>query len=296
MSAIVTMAKVTQRDFRKRAVATGVAQFLTIPYSHFVEFARFCLDLTGTKYEEHGYAPGQHVLPLLKLRVGGPERAVSKTSSPSNSAGGKSNPTGVPALVLPDGEVVPDSWAIANHLFPTHPMELGSERHLFYDTELGPDSRSFAYHILLSASNQKRWSQLCTLPRFGTGWKVLWYLGGGSALTNMMKKTFKTDDDERRRELMGKLEQHFEKMSQIVDGRKGKYINGDDISVEDVAFCSLGACVVFPPLYCNGDFADSFTPIVEAELEVHEFVDKLRDTPAGKYILEFYEHNRRPQL
>ena len=45
-----------------------MAQLLTIPYSHYVEFARWSLQLGGKKFEETKYMPGQHILPMLALR------------------------------------------------------------------------------------------------------------------------------------------------------------------------------------------------------------------------------------
>ena len=65
---MLKVAKFTQKNYRKLAALENVPILLTIPYSHFVEFSRFSLQLGGVKFREVGYAPGQHVLPVLNLR------------------------------------------------------------------------------------------------------------------------------------------------------------------------------------------------------------------------------------
>lgn len=67
-TAMLTLAKLTQKNVLKIAETTGVPQLLTIPYSHYVEFARWSLDHHRVEHEERPYAPVQHVLPMLKLR------------------------------------------------------------------------------------------------------------------------------------------------------------------------------------------------------------------------------------
>ena len=71
MSKLVALARWTQRDLIKLAKAENQPQLLTIPYSHYCELAAWPLDRAAKPYREHGYAPGEHVLPSLALRVAG---------------------------------------------------------------------------------------------------------------------------------------------------------------------------------------------------------------------------------
>ena len=87
MSFVVKLAHLTQTDHMRRAKNTATIQLLTISISHYVEMARWCLQLCGLKYEEHGYGPVQHVLPVLSARI---DRNTKKryigTSSATESA------------------------------------------------------------------------------------------------------------------------------------------------------------------------------------------------------------------
>jgi hypothetical protein len=88
---------------------------VTISYSHYVEFARWSLQLGGVDFEEHGYAPIEHVLPTIALRHGRrdgskhyahssyviPVKAGSVAAARGKSAG---SPTSVPVAVSPDGK------------------------------------------------------------------------------------------------------------------------------------------------------------------------------------------------
>ena len=160
---------------------------------------------------------------LVCFRTNGPTKALAQTSSVrKKEGGGRGNPTGVPVLALPNGEVLVDSWSIANHSLPNSAMEVGTERHKFYDTELGPDTRSLAYHLIFNNSATKKlFNKLCTLPRFGGFWSFLWRMGVGSKLSDIMSKSFKTRDLLYRSKLQESIKRHFGKMSDIVDNRKG---------------------------------------------------------------------------
>eukprot|EP01036_Dinobryon_divergens_P036700 gene36700-47839_t len=178
MGSIVFWAKITQTNYQKRAEIRGIPQLLTIPYSHFNEFAKWCLQFAGKPYEEHGFAPGQHVLPVLALRVSTSTKHLSSTSYvqvvTSNSGetstkdsvpealkkdrrGNRARATAVPVMVLPTGEVLSDSWSIAQYcgmtLPPSDVMDL-------YDNQLGPLGRQFAYAFLLKDSHQAIWNGL----------------------------------------------------------------------------------------------------------------------------------------
>jgi hypothetical protein len=106
---IVRIANFTQPNFRERARRTNTLQLVTIPYSHFVDFARWCLQLSNIRFEENDYAPGGHILPVIALRFSNGEKNVSKTSKVEAVAKSEQNevrkgggaPTGVPVAVLP---------------------------------------------------------------------------------------------------------------------------------------------------------------------------------------------------
>ena len=68
---MLSLARLTQPDFVERARRTRVAELLTIPYSHYCEMAVWSMQLSGRPTVERAYMPGQHVLAVLSVRVGG---------------------------------------------------------------------------------------------------------------------------------------------------------------------------------------------------------------------------------
>ena len=95
-------------------------RFITIPFSHYCEKARWALDAAGIAYVEEGH------LPLLSRRV---TRAVGATT--------------VPALVTPSGVLTDSSDILA---FAEQVRADG-----FRDERFGPQSRRVAYFHLLEA-------------------------------------------------------------------------------------------------------------------------------------------------
>jgi len=290
---LVNIARWTQKSVPERAAALKKPQMLSIPYSHYVELARWSMLLGGVDFDEYGYVPGQHVLPVLNLRWGGEKKHVAKSSSVSYAAGGKNNPTGVPVLVMPDGCVHNDSWDIANQASGLAPLLDSKSKH-FYDTQLGPDVRQMAYNHFLAPTNEHVWHKMASdSVLFGSAWSWTWSLGVGSLMTTKLRDMFKCDNAAAVAATQVAVEKHFSGwLSERVERKSGKYLNGDEISVEDVAFASLCAVAVMPNLYCGGKFQAYFDEIVEADESIRQTRDAVRSTAAGRYVLWFYEQHR----
>ena len=187
--------KATQTDFFREAETSKKGQLLVIPYSHFCDLAIWSLEVSKINFEKHGFAPGQHILPVLSVRRGGETKYISSSSHVEpvvkdpveKSAGspkdvekrGGDGSTAVPIMVLPDGKVLTDSWsilkesglpAIDGDMFPT------------YDEELGPLTRQLAYHFLLKPENSSIWNALCT-DGYSWTWRTTWSLGFGGQVS-----------------------------------------------------------------------------------------------------------------
>eukprot|EP00750_Incisomonas_marina_P009572 INCI16046.4.p1 GENE.INCI16046.4~~INCI16046.4.p1 ORF type:complete len:111 (-),score=7.58 INCI16046.4:975-1307(-) len=110
---------------------------------------------------------------MLKLRVCGKKRHLAPGSTSSKRNSKKGNPTAVPALALPDGSVLADSWSIASHANGREGMSSDDPRRQFLDSEFGPDTRQLCYAWLLKPENSNVWNALATNYRFGPFWKTL---------------------------------------------------------------------------------------------------------------------------
>jgi glutathione S-transferase len=299
---ILSIAKWTQRDFTRDAAISGKAQLLTISYSHYCEMARLGLDLMEMEYEEHGYAAGQHVLPLLKARVCGQEKIIS-TSSNVTTAHEATNPvnfdedgqpkkkagsrTGTPLLIMPDGNTYSDSWDILNST-GLKPIE---ERYKpLYDMYVGPLSRQVIYKFLMKQSNKNSWDKLMTEEGHGAMWSFLWNLGVGSRLTPFLGGTFAVEDDEAFQLAITRLRTAFDTITETrLKQSKGKYINGNEISAEDIALVALVSPVVSPPEFCKGRFRYILEELFDSDAEARAIRTEFREREVGKYCLDFYK-------
>ena len=258
-------------------------------------------------YEEHGFAPGQHVLPVLSLRVGGEKKYLSDSSyvrpvrkigvvtsnnadpKKSNQNSSKGRATAVPVCVMPDGKVLTDSWAILNHsksLAAVTP----SLRELL-DNDLGPLTRQLIYHYILQDRNLNIWRQSLTLGRHWF-WRFICWLFFGNFITKMMKKTFRVDDMDAVRDCREKLTLIFEKLDMMVQSKTGPFLNGSKLSQDDIALAALVAPVVMPPEYARGKFRGLFDSLSDQDNNFRDEVERWRNTETGKFVLWLYKEHR----
>lgn len=277
-------------NFESLAQTTKKPQFVTLSYSHFVEFARWSLQYNNIDFIEHGYAPGQHVLPTISIRV---SRDNKKThfSSSSSISDKKMSPTSSPVMIHPDGSISKDSWEIVNKLaIDLEPID--PELKDILDKEFGPLTRQWAYFYLLKPQHIKIFNSLCTSLRHWF-WRLLWFLGFGNYLISIMIKSFRSDSGQAKKECIEKLNIVLEKLSIVLKSKKSKFLSGTDkLGQADIALASLAAAIVFPENYFGGQMIPY---IMKMEQHDHEFAQELaywRKTDVGIYCLEIYEKYR----
>lgn len=310
MSLILWVAKTISPDFFKLAKTTNEAQILTISFSHYCEIACWAFRLAKIPYKEHSYAPGQHVLPVLSVRVGNKDKKYLSSSSRVSSVKEQDRlakatnetdeerkkrekvdkskrSTAVPLAILPDGNVLLDSWDCARKAGFT---DIDPELKKVLDEDVGPAARQLIYYHILKPENQKYFHELC-LHNHGWFWRTCWTLFVGSYVLKLMTKLFapKTFSPESTRE---KLDQAFVTVEGYLNRRKGKYLDGDEIGLSDIALASLAAPLLSPPLYYEGKFTHIFNKIFDSDASVRAERDKYRNTAVGQYILEIYAKHR----
>lgn len=311
MSLLVSFAKWTQTDYCKRAAATQLPQLISIPFSHYVEYSRWTLQRHGIEFEEHGFAPGFHILPALATRVTASKGVVVSSSSYTQPVRVRKNEsvlaadaepllakkhakekqartTAVPFLVLPDGEILPDSWSIAKYAEPT---SIEEELFRLLDEVIGPLTRQLAYSYLLLSRNSSACDRVFTHKQ-GVLWRIFYSLGGGTLLKKQMGKMFKPDNDAAREECREKLSSAFQQLDTFLRAKKGKYLCGDEVTASDLALASLVAPIVLPPEYCLGEYTTYFNDARKADAMFAKEVEYWRNTTAGMYALDIYKCHR----
>eukprot|EP01099_Mayorella_cantabrigiensis_P003062 TRINITY_DN2398_c0_g3_i4.p1 TRINITY_DN2398_c0_g3~~TRINITY_DN2398_c0_g3_i4.p1 ORF type:complete len:315 (+),score=95.66 TRINITY_DN2398_c0_g3_i4:81-947(+) len=266
---------------------------ISIGPSHYVEKARWCLDLYKLPYIEERYIPLYHFRRTVPL-------------------GRRQTP-----LLLEQGKKIEESSIICRHihdnyqlpsqvqsqvcLFPTDPTELSKVMELdeLFGKKLGRATRLLVYYHAVE-SDEILHQTFCTkgtnaldqklFPVFLPYWKKFMKKTLGLTAQNYSKSIQFIDDI-------------FHQVSQTLETRTffsqrdraqplSKFLVTDKISLADISFAALGA-----PLINVG--AKHGYPLPPEELlrahlpsDFWQMIDGWRKTPAGQFINSMYEHHR----
>lgn len=274
-------------DFRKIAQQKGIPQLVTISFSHYVELARWSLEYANIPFEEHGYAPGQHILPALSVRI--PKSGEKQMAESANGDSPKPSPTGVPVMIMSDGSVLRDSWDIAA---TTSLAPIDHDLKLLLDKEVGPLTRKIVYFHLLKPKTVKIFSAMCTDGRHWF-WRLLWFCGFGSSLVEILAKSFNSRDAAEYSRWDQELTEIFNsKLAKLLTEKKAKYLGGDKPGIADIALASLVAPVVSPQQYAHGVSSKYRDQQTALDPEYKAMIEKYQSTIVGKYCLDMYETHR----
>ena len=245
-------------------------RFITIPFSHFCEKARWALERAHVPFREVGY------LPMLQMP------AVWR-------AGGKRT---VPVLVTDDGPVCDstdilrwcDAHGDAAPLFPVDADDDGAEvaeLEALFDKSLGPATRRIAYHLLLPMPGAAQLIAEKAPARWqGQLMKAVYPLARA-----LMTRGLRLDDASAARSRQ-RVDEIFEDVGvRLGDGRT--YLVGDRFTAADLTFAALAAPLIVPPQY------QAYLPSLDRMPEaLVDLIARLRDTAAGQHALAMYARHR----
>lgn len=299
MALILTLAKWFTPDFFGLASRSNILQVVTISFSHFTELAVWSLRAGHKAFMEHGYAPIFHILPALFVRLCDGRRHLCLTSriirmdeildpETAKKHDEERRSTVVPVGVLPNGEVLLDSWDIA-HYSGLPPISASLQDLL--DEGLGPLLRLRFYYYVMKPLNWKTFDQMWTrhLSMFSY---VLWYLGLRYIAHDIMADLFQANNQEVIVNSEKNAKLMWNRVQEVVTSRNGAYLGGDAPGVADIAISSMAAFILFPPLFCEGRYERIFTEMLERDEEAREEVIYYRSTPLGQFVIDLYEQHR----
>jgi glutathione S-transferase len=247
---------------------------ISIPASHYVERARFALDLAGASYVESGYLPIFH---YASTRVF------------------YQNARSVPILdeTLHDGShrVLKDSQLIVEHLCPSlYPAPILTQvrewETLFTET-LGPHARRACYYMLFHPSNRAlalnalAWKQ----PAIGMTQRLLASVNFRLLQFALLRSLNITPRTAKRS--MEIVKGVFAKVAAQLETNGTEYLCGDSLSAADVTFASMAAILVLPSSY------GAWLPRMEEIQFMRKELEELRATPAGQHALKVYARHRK---
>jgi len=241
-------------------------RLVTIPSSHYCEKARWALDRAGVPFHEDPHLP---LLSWVAARRAGGRRLV-------------------PVLATPDGPVVDstdilawcDAHGAAPPLFPSdQPDARALEDEL--DRRLGPATRLIAYAAILP-----RRDAVAAVFHATPAWEGRVVGATYPIVRRLMTRMLRIDAASlaRARAIVDEI---FATIARRLDGRR--YLAGDRFSAADLTFAALAAPVIAPdeyggPLPPRDTWGDDFA----------SYVDRMRDTPAGRFALRLYADERAP--
>ena len=216
--------------------ATDGVRLWHIPVSHFSEKARWALDLKGVEHERRAPLPGAHMAYALWLTRG--------------------RGSTFPLLEL-DGDAIGDSSAIIAALeqrFPDAPLypedpadrerALALER--YFDSELGPYSRLFAFHLMRQDPEAIEMFASGMLPA-GAARRPAIRRATGRVATSFVALRYGAGEDSEAEDARRRIEAVLDRLDSELADAGGDYLAGDRFSVADLTAASLFIPVVIPP-------------------------------------------------
>eukprot|EP01039_Chlorochromonas_danica_P005936 gene5936-6535_t len=299
MALILTLAKWFTPDFFGLASRSNTLQVVTISFSHFTELAVWSLKAGHKTFVEHGYAPIFHILAALFVRVCDGRKYLCQTSriirmdeildpEAAKKHDEERRSTVVPVGVLPNGEVLLDSWDITRYsgLAP-----ISASLQDLLDEGLAPLLRLRFYYYVMKPLNWKTFDQMWT-KHLNMFEYILWYLGLRYIAHDIMVDLFQANNRDVMIDSAKNATLMWNRVQEVVTSRSGAYLGGDVPGVADIAISSIAAFILFPPLFFEGRYERIFTEMLERDEEARKEVIYYRSTPLGQYVIDLYQQHR----
>ena len=251
----------THRDTRSPVL-------ITIPLSHYCEKARWALDRVGMAYREEAHAPLLHRLATTRYNGGS-----------------------VPVLVHGTARLV-DSTDILVHADAVgggdllYPRDAALRREVDaleeqFDTELGPNTRRWAYAQVLPQGKLIRslWSQ--GVPRFEASLiRVITPL-----VRRLVRGAYRITPESAQRSLE-RVRSVFRQVDERLRDRR-PFLTGERFTAADLTFAALAA-----PVLCPAE-CRAVQPAFDAlPAAMREEITRLRGTEAGQFALRLFADER----
>lgn len=257
-------------------------KLLSIRISHYNEKARWAMDRFAVSYQEEGYMPMFHMLPVWRKVRGSGQNHSDRLSTPYST----------PVLVTDDGQLYCDSSAIVRYISERYstpgtslyPTPEAAELEAYYDNKLGPHTRRMAYfHALPNVALMR------AIAQSNVGEKQSkWFSRMYPLIRSFIQKALKITEKESKRSLERVHQVFGEVAEQISDGRP--YLLGEQFTAADLAFACMGSLAVMPSE--EEGYGAILPPFEEYPNASAEMFREFRAHPAGQFLLRLFREER----
>jgi glutathione S-transferase len=247
-------------------------RLITIPVSHYCEKARWALERARIPYREvrhvqfvHYASTLLHARSLFAPVLLTPEGPITDSTEILRWVDRQSSP---------ESKLFPEEASISARV---------AEWEELFDRTVGVETRRWMYHvgfeqlggdrmIALAAQGVPAWECAAMKVVLPIGIAYLrWRLAVGAETVTRG---------------LDVLHDVFERVGrELADGRR--YLVGDRFTAADLTFASLSVFVLMPP-----EYGVRLPELSELPPPMRKVVDSFRDTPAGRYALRLFEHDR----
>ncbi|KAF9570646.1 hypothetical protein EC968_001533 [Mortierella alpina] len=296
--------KLTQLNFSLR----------TISFSHYNEKARWALDYYRIPYVEHRSMPCLHMASMFKYRASSPpSSAVTRYATPHLSAVTKSAAAGDMAneVKLNDSseiaQFLSDQFAAPPNTTQSDSSSLSCPPQNLYSNDaatkakilaleerfgkmIGPHVRLYFYNEVLFHSPKAVGRALGQQGNVGCLQAWMWAVFFGLFSWVLAKSLHINDKSAARSKEI--LKREFEHISRVLEsGPPGPaYLVGNQFTAADLTLASLGGVVV--GIGREDGYGAWVPPLTALRPEAQAFCEELRQTTAGKHIVECYKLHR----
>ena len=271
-----------------------------LPYSHFVEIARWSLALSGRRFTEVKMPIGPAVVVAAVYRLlfrGGLSSSSSFPGDPdllSKPArrrdfvlhfGGLRRLSSVPLIVFED-RVIPDSWSAITFAGLT----VDAETMVRLDKVIGPRVRQLAYFYIFEENMDLYEKVQSCSPMMMRLFRLNEWLFDTTKLMrrmmDMSNETVKAAEDV--------IFAEFDRVGSLLERHAylGDGSGGDAFGGADLAFSALVGWLLLPPNFHAG--AVNVPEVDEMPSNCQRLLRQLRDTRAGKHVVHCYQKYRVP--
>lgn len=269
-----------------------------LPYSHFVEQARWAMERRGLRVREVKVPIGPHAMVVPAYRLLFKKGLASESSYPGQGFRDSYVPTmtnsylrrlaGVPLVVNTRTDTcLADSWSVMEDC----QLAVNADTKQRFDKGLGPDVRQVGYYYVFK-TNMGLYRQVQSSNKF---FMFLFDVCESVMSVTWFMKRLLYMEPKQVEDAMNRIRKEFKLVSSILE--EWEYLGDGSGSMDsfggaDISFSALAAWLILPDNLSNGQIDVAPKPS-ELAVPMQDFREELLKTKAGQHLCRCYDKHRK---